>query len=98
MTHDPILLHRMARNYLACVYPFPPGLRPEHLEAPDQEQVLAGLHILHRALTGLYQAFNCLERADAKAISDEDYCWKTMEGSTFLLWTMGALGERIAGP
>jgi len=48
----------MARNNLACVCPFPPKLRPEHLDAPDREQVFAGLHHLHRAIHDLHEAFN----------------------------------------
>ena len=98
MTDNPILLHRMARNYLACVYPFPPELRPEHLDTPDREQVFAGLHYLHRAIRDLYEAFSRVEVVSDKAVSDEDYCWKTLEATGLLLWTMGAQGERIDGP
>ena len=98
MTDNPILLHRMARNYLACVYPFPPELCPEHLDTPDREQVYTGLQLLHRVIHDLYEAFSCVEAVSEKVVSDEDYCWKTLEGSGFLLWVFGAMGERIFGP
>ena len=61
MADNPILLHRMARNYLACVYPFPRELRPEHLDTPDREQVFAGLQFLHRTIHDLYEAFRHVE-------------------------------------
>ncbi len=93
MRDDPILLHRMARNYLACVYPFPAGLRPEHLRVP---RAFEGLRLLHRAISDVYEAFARVEIADARARSDENYCWKVLDGSAFLLWTMGVLGERGA--
>ena len=98
MTDNPILLHRMARNYLTCVYPFPPELGPEHLDTPDRAQVFAGLQVLHRAMRDLYEAFSRVEVSSDKAVSDEEYCWKTLEGTGLLLWTLGTLGERIDGP
>ena len=98
MSDDPILLHRMARNYLACVYPFPPELHPEHLETPDQERIFTGLQILHRAIRDLYEAFSRVEAVSKKAIADADYCWKTLEGIGILLWTLGVQGERIDRP
>ena len=98
MTDSLILLHRMARNYLACIYPFPPELCSEHLDTPDREQVFAGLQLLHQAIHDLYEAFSRVETVSEKAVSDEDYCWKTLEGSSFLLWIFGAVGERISGP
>lgn len=98
MNDDPILLHRMARNYLACVYPFPPELCPEYLDTPDRERVFTGLHILHQSIQDLYRAFTRLETTDENSASDEDYCWKVLDGSAFLLWILGALGEWIDGP
>lgn len=98
MTDNPILLHHMARNYLACVYPVPPELRPEHLDTPDREQVFAGLQFLHRAIHDLYEAFSHVEAVSEKAASDEDFCWKTLEVTVVLLWTLGVQGERIDGP
>jgi len=95
MPDDSILLHRMARNYLACVYPFPPELRLEHLDTPNRKQVYAGLQLLHRVIRDLYEAFSRVEAMSDKAVSDEDYCWKTLEGSGFLLWVLGATGERV---
>jgi hypothetical protein len=97
MTEYPILLHRMALNYLACVYPFPLELRPEHLDAPDQELVYTGLHLLHQVIHDLYEAFSHVEVASEKAVTDEDYCRKTLEESEFLLWFFGAMGEKIQG-
>lgn len=98
MTDNTILLHRMARNYLACIYPFPPELSPEHLDTPDQEFVFTGLQFLHRIFQELYEAFSRVEAVSEKAVSDEDYCWKTLESTGFLLWTLGAQGERIDEP
>ena len=97
MTDNPFLLQRMARNYLACVYPFPAELKPEHLDVPDQPRLFDGLHRLHRAIQDLYEGFTRLEPASEKALSDEDYCWKVMDGSVFLLWTLGVVGERVEG-
>ena len=93
-----ILLHRMAANYLACVYPFPTELRPEHLDVPNPGQVFAGLHLLHRLFHDLYLAFTRLEPVNEKAASDEDTCWKTLDGCGLFLWTLGALGERVDSP
>jgi len=97
MSDDPVLLHRMARNYLACVYPFPLELRPEHLDTPDCERIFTGLHILNRSIHNLYQTFARQETVTEKGVSDEDYYWKTLGGAGLLLWTLGALGERIDG-
>jgi len=98
MTYDTVLLHRMARNYLACVYPFPAELRPEHLDVPDQERVFHGIQTLHRAIQDLYEFFTRVEAASEKTVSDENYCWKILDGSTFLLWILGIMGERIQSP
>lgn len=98
MTDDPVLLHRMARNYLACVYPIPAELCPEHLDIPDRERVFRGLQILHRAIQKVYEAFICVDLCTEKAISDEEYCWKVLSGSTLLLWTFGVIGEWIDSP
>ena len=93
-----ILLHRIAQNYLACVFPFPPELRPEHLDTPDRELVFVGLQFLHHVINSLYKTFGQVEVASEKAVSDADYCWKTLEATGFLLWILGALGAKINGP
>jgi hypothetical protein len=98
MTDDPILLNRIGGNYLACVYPFPPDLRPEHLQAPDQAKVFTGLRLLHQVVQDLYAAFTHIKAVNEKELSDENYCWKTLEGAGLILWTLGIRGEKVVTP
>ncbi len=101
-TTSEILIHRMARNYLLCLADFPPDLKPEHLPVPAEEQtaLFDGLHSLYAAIQGIYHYFAGLPVSPetAGSWSEDEYCWKAIEGPVKILWGLGTVGRLAAGP
>jgi hypothetical protein len=95
-----MLLHQIARNYLANLAPFPGKLTPEMLPVPgdEQEQVFFGLECLHTVMNELYASYLDVEGDYARLWKDAFYCWKLVEGAPVVLWALGAAGQVVGGP
>jgi len=94
------LIHTTAHNYCLFLADFPAELRPEHLDAPKDEQALlsAGLPVLHTIIGQIYDHFAHLTPTEDAHWSDEDYCYRAIEGPVKLLWALGMAGQLVQGP
>lgn len=90
----------IAQNYRLFLVDFPTELQPEHLDVPEDEQTLlfAGLPILHTIIGGIYDYFAHLTPIDDAHWSDEEYCYRAIEGPVKLLWALGTAGRLVEGP
>jgi hypothetical protein len=90
----------IAQNYCLFLVDFPAELQPEHLDVLADEQALlfAGLPTLHATIGHIYDHFAHLTPIDAAHWSDEDYCYRAIEGSVKLLWALGVAGQLVQEP
>jgi hypothetical protein len=93
-------IETIAQNYRLFLVDFPAGLQPEHLDVSQDERplVFAGLPVLHTIIGNIYDHFAHLTPVDNARWSDEDDCYRAVEGPVKLLWALGTAGQLAQGP